>query len=1117
MAIIIGNNGDNTLNGGSQGDLILGLKGDDTIDGGGGNDFILAGKGDDTIDGGDGNDYINGGKGDDVITGGAGNDYLVGGKGDDEFVFEAGFGCDLIRDFKSGAGSDDRIRLIDTEATDFASLILLASNVGNYVKIAFTNGDSLYLRHTSVADLHEDDFIFETTAAGLFTNNADVVDFNSVNTADYTAGTQYDGLDGDDVVVLADNAAAAAAAGYTVGTAFNAGAGNDTVTGGALDDVINGDAGNDTLNAGTGVDVLNGGADDDRLIFADINAGESADGGTGNDTFEFAAANGSGHTISASDTQVTVDGTTISITNVENYILSGADGNDSLSANGAGVELFGNGGNDNIFLNSSNIGSSSDGGSGFDILFYFDSDISGTSRNVDNVITVNAGSLTIDGVTTTATNFERFVISGLDGNDTISGGNLAESLSGGAGNDTIDGGDGSDSISGGTGNDTLNGDAGNDTISISDGGDTIDGGADNDTLEIQSALDTQINIATGVTDVGGVAGTAMNIENVTGGTGNDNIIGDAGNNTLTGLGRIDILRGEGGNDTLIGGDGEDVLWDEDGRDSIDGGAGANDLLRFVNVTATTINVDLSTNVYDVGGNAGSVSGVEKISTSGLTTNDTVTGTSVNEQFILAAGIDIVDAGAGNDVVSISDGGDTIDGGLDFDALVVTTNEDVDVVLGTGALQIGTDAASIATGFERVITGGGNDEIIGTAGNDVLESGAGNDRIFALAGTDIILAGNDDDLVFVNDLAGDNADGGAGQDAIQFNFSQSVNFDLATGVATLVGGGSGGSYQNFELATIFGPGGAIVSATDGVNNIDVRGTGNTISLLDGNDGLNVTEGGNFVDGGAGNDSIRFDTNEDVTIDLSAGTTSILGVAGTITGFEVIRTRGGDDTVTGSINGDRIEVHTGADTVNAGDGSDIVFVVDGGDTLDGGSGINDALFVVSTETTVVDMAAGTLQIGTDALTNFTDFESFVGSTGVDNVTGSAGSDDIQGRDGNDILNGGAGADVIRGEAGDDTIRGGDGNDFMVDGVGLGNDTYIFDIGDDFDTIAGFTAGAGVVDVIDIQAFGFASFTDVMNAATDSGVNVSIDFDGVGGTDGVLLTGLNKADLVADDFLI
>jgi hypothetical protein len=48
--------------------------------------------------GNDGNDTLDGQSGDDTLTGGAGDDSLVGGSGDDTYIFSAGFGQDFIDD-----------------------------------------------------------------------------------------------------------------------------------------------------------------------------------------------------------------------------------------------------------------------------------------------------------------------------------------------------------------------------------------------------------------------------------------------------------------------------------------------------------------------------------------------------------------------------------------------------------------------------------------------------------------------------------------------------------------------------------------------------------------------------------------------------------------------------------------------------------------------------------------------------------------------------------------------------------------------------------------------------------------------------------------------------------
>jgi Ca2+-binding RTX toxin-like protein len=65
-------------------------------------------------------------------------------------------------------------------------------------------------------------------------------------------------------------------------------------------------------------------------------------------------------------------------------------------------------------------------------------------------------------------------ISGLDGNDTVTGTAFDDTIDGGNGNDTVTGGPGNDVIEGGNGNDTLTGSGGDDVVTdLGDGNDTI--------------------------------------------------------------------------------------------------------------------------------------------------------------------------------------------------------------------------------------------------------------------------------------------------------------------------------------------------------------------------------------------------------------------------------------------------------------------------------------------------------------------------------------------------------------------------------------------------------------------------------------------------------------------
>ncbi|WP_193370126.1 calcium-binding protein [Pelagibius marinus] len=105
-------------------------------------------------------------------------------------------------------------------------------------------------------------------AEALFTQQADSVDFNDLSSGDYVAASQYNALNGNDFVILPDGAAAASASGFSPGTQFEAGNGNDTVLGGGLADRIDGGNGKDEIHGGGGDDTLSGGNGKDCFVFS---------------------------------------------------------------------------------------------------------------------------------------------------------------------------------------------------------------------------------------------------------------------------------------------------------------------------------------------------------------------------------------------------------------------------------------------------------------------------------------------------------------------------------------------------------------------------------------------------------------------------------------------------------------------------------------------------------------------------------------------------------------------------------------------------------------------------------------------------------------------------------
>ncbi|ARJ67778.1 hypothetical protein WV31_20015 [Magnetospirillum sp. ME-1] len=153
---LVGNSGNDDIIGTNGNDLLLGGKGGATYrysggsHGGGGsnggwsvtqadtNDVISAGAGDDVIygdakmvggqvyvtgagndvlDGGSGNDQIHGGAGNDTIIGGTGDDVMWGDQGNDTFLFDFGFGHDVVDGGRGSSWTDTLDLTHDTQIT----------------------------------------------------------------------------------------------------------------------------------------------------------------------------------------------------------------------------------------------------------------------------------------------------------------------------------------------------------------------------------------------------------------------------------------------------------------------------------------------------------------------------------------------------------------------------------------------------------------------------------------------------------------------------------------------------------------------------------------------------------------------------------------------------------------------------------------------------------------------------------------------------------------------------------------------------------------------------------------------------------------------------------------
>jgi Ca2+-binding RTX toxin-like protein len=164
-----GDAGDDAVDGGSGDDLVFGGAGNDTLKGGSGVDRLEGGEGDDVIDAGSGNDLLLGGagvdrldagSGDDRLEGGAGDDILTGGSGHDVFVFAAGFGKDVITDFRTSGASADVLEFDIDLFAGFDDAMDAASQVAGDTVFTIDADTSVTLKGVQLTSLAVDDFRF---------------------------------------------------------------------------------------------------------------------------------------------------------------------------------------------------------------------------------------------------------------------------------------------------------------------------------------------------------------------------------------------------------------------------------------------------------------------------------------------------------------------------------------------------------------------------------------------------------------------------------------------------------------------------------------------------------------------------------------------------------------------------------------------------------------------------------------------------------------------------------------------------------------------------------------------------------------------------------------------
>jgi Ca2+-binding RTX toxin-like protein len=1010
--IIFGGGGNDTLNGLAGNDQLFGEAGNDTLNGGAGDDLLDGGVGADTLNGDAGNDTLNGGDGADNMDGGAGDDVLNGGIAID--TMNGGTGNDTLN---GGDGADN----MDGGAGDDT----LNGDGGNDTLLGGVGADTL------------------------------------------NGGVGVDSLSG--------------------------GADNDTLRGDAGDDTLTGGAGDDLLDGGLGLDQMTGGLGNDTYVVDNAGDAVTEAAGEGVDTVQTRLAS---YTLGAELENLTYIGAG-NFTGTGNALgntITGGAGNDTLNGVGAADTLIGGAGNDS--LNGGAGGDTLIGGLGNDSYVVddaLDNVIETALEGTDSVQTTllnytlgtHVENLTFVGVAdfTGTGNDLGNSITGAGGHDTLTGLGGADVLTGAAGNDTLNAGGGADTLNGGAGNDTLNGGA---------GADSMLGGLGNDIYVLDDVLDAvseALNEGTDTVQTTLASYTLRaNFENLTfiglgdfAGTGNElgnTITGGAGNDSLIGLAAADTLNGGAGDDFLDGGAGADTLTGDLGNDTYV----VDDALDVVNeaVSVGTDTVWTTLASYTLGATLENLrfTGVGTFIGTGNAADNSITGGAGNDTLSGLGGDDRLDGGAGADSMSGGLGNDTyvIDNALD--AAIEAVAAGTDTVL--------TTLASYTLGLELEnlsFIGAGNFSGTGNALSNVIVGGAGNDSLFGLAGDDSLIGAEGSDLLDgglgVDTLQGgtgaDTLDGGAGNDLLDGGEGDDIlrggagadTLDGGAGADAMAGGIANDTYvvddAGDQVTEAVGEGTDRVQTDLGsyrlsANVEDLFFTGVGAFIGTGNDLANLIVGGagnDSLDGGAGND----------TLNGGAGSDTLIGGEGA----DVLNGAGGNDNLNGG---------AGADAMTGGVGNDTYIVDDLGDAVTEASAQGE-------DTVQTTLASYSLGANLENLTfiGLGDF-SGTGNELANIITGSAGNDILSGAGGNDTLNGSLGADSMTGGAGDDTYIVDNTGDSVVEVLGEGTDSVLT-------SLLAYTLGAEVENLSFTAGGDFTGTgNDLANVITGGAGNDSLD---------------------------
>jgi Ca2+-binding RTX toxin-like protein len=1109
---VVGSSSADTVIGNEQVNNLSGGLGNDTLSGVGGNDTLTGGSGHDGLYGGTGNDLLYGDSGDDRLQGGTGTNTLYGGTGIDTADYRgSASGLSIVLD--TGAASGDGMtndnyaggQIENADGSDFADSIL--GSAGSNVLKGFAGNDSIsggdgddQLDGGDDSDTISGGLGADTLTGGTGNDvlsgeaGIDVIDAGAGNDTIHLAADAEDWVDGGAGIDTATFAAVSEA--LTIDLAVSAadkltnvenlisGLNNDQLFGSALANEIDAGGGHDNVKGREGDDILRGGSGDD-ILEGGAGSDELA-GGEGVDAVAYASsAAGAGFTSGPIGGAAGVEAVTRTLNGVDVDLAAGTGANgDAAGDRYSSIEWAG-------------------GSAAADRLRGTDGNNLLAGGAGDDLLIGGGGDDTLWG------EGESDILYGEDGADALHGLQGDDRLFGGGGNDLLNGAEGNDVLGddGGTGDDILNGGAGDDILLGSTGADTYDGGIGVDSLDFRaSAAGVRVNLSSalvsGVSANRGSGGDAegdlyvdRSIENLTGSELDDELSGTDLANRLSGRGGADRLNAGAGSDFAEGNSGADIIRGEAGDDTLSGGSENDDL-------------------------------------DGGTENDTLYGETGNDTLAGGAGVDSLWGGDGDDIIHLTAAGeDLVDGGAGIDQVVYTTNVALAIDL--------TDPAQKLTDIEQVTTGGGHDQLKGSAGANLLDGGIGNDVLDGRGGADQLTGGDGDDTVtYAGSGAGSDinvgavgASSSAGVAAVT-RIVNGVDVSIATGTGANADA-AGDTLTSVENLTgsahsdrLTGGGGAnVLTGGLGDDLIYARGGNDTVAGDDGHDILFGDSGADTLRGGAGDDRLFGGLDSDLL--LGGDGNDILSEEGG-GGDDVFHGEAGDDLLVGSAGADTYDGGAGTDTLNHGGSTagvqvnlsaatvnlvlanrgaggdaegdtyaagtienvtgsafaDILTGSSAANVLRGGAGADQAAGGAGADTLHGDGGADTLrgEAGADILHGGTENDSLFGGTENDVLNGDDGDDVLAGEDGIDTLNGGAGNDVVTGGAGADVIDGGIGDDLVhlsADGEDM------VDGGAGIDTASFATLSAALT--VDLANSAADKLTNVENLVTGSGNDI------------------------------